>query len=214
MMKQIIILGAGGHAKVVADCIDKGLYDIKGFLDKDGTRKGEIVCGYPILGSDSNPTYWFDKGITSCICGIGHLGNFIVRNKVYRKFKETGFEMVSIIHASAKISPYAHISAGTVIMPNAVVNSCAYIGENSIVNTGAIVEHDVKIEKGVHLAPGSVVSGGSLIKENTFIGAGSIVIQGIEIGRNCVVGAGSIVIRNIPDGTKAVGNPGRIIREA
>ena len=213
MKETVVIIGAGGHAKVVAECIDKKKYNIAGFLDKDSKLIGEKINGIPIIGDDSNPGQWLNEGITGCIIGIGHIGKYQLRNMLYDKYKRAGFHMINAIHSQSVISPNAVIKSGTVVMPGAIINANAYIGENVIINSKTVIEHDVVIHNGVHIAPGSTVSGGTHIGCNTLIGAGSVVIQMIDIGEETIVGAGSVVIRDVPAHVLAVGNPIRIVRE-
>ena len=212
-MIKAVILGAGGHASVVAECLDPGRYELAGFLDKDEEQKGQMLGGAVILGDDRDPAFWLSMGIKACIVGIGNLGNRSARLReiLFERYREAGYEMLTAVHRSAVVSPYAKIGAGSVIMPGAVVNAGAVIGENAIVNSGAVIEHDVILESGVHAGPGSIVSGAARIGRNTFLGAGSCVIQGIEIGSGSIIGAGSTVIRNIPGGVTAVGSPAIVI---
>lgn len=211
-MKKAVILGAGGHARVVAECIDAGSYEIIGYLDKDEIQNGTVAGHYPILGDDRMPDRWLKEGIQACIVGLGNLGgkSATLRERLFDIYKEAGFEMLTAIHSSAVISPDVRIGEGTVIMPGAVVNSGALIGRNAIVNSGAVIEHDVIIEDGVHIAPGSIVSGGSRIGKNTFVGAGSCIIQGLTIGSRVIIGAGSTVLQDLPSDVMAAGTPARI----
>lgn len=211
--KKVIILGAGGHAKVVLECLDHAQYEAVGFLDKDNMRQGEKVSGLPILGDDSDPAKWLSQGITCCIVGIGHMGNPKLRNKLYLTYRNAGYELVTAIHSTAQVSPHAKIGAGTVIMPGVILNADAVIGNNCIINTGAIIEHDAHISDGVHVAPGCIITGAVKICENSFVGAGSNVINGACIHHDCIIGAGSVVITDLPECSVSVGSPARIIKE-
>lgn len=211
--EKVIIIGAGGHAKMVAECVDNKKYEIVGFLDKDTSLVGKLINGIPIIGADGDPSYWMNKGITGCIIGIGHVGKYVLRNKLFERYKNAGFHMINAIHPESIISPNAVIKEGAVVLPGAVINSNAYVGENSIINSKSVIEHDVVINNGVHIAPGSIVSGGAQIGENTLIGAGSIVIQMINIGKETIVGAGTVVIKDVPSNVLVVGNPVRVVRE-
>lgn len=213
MKEKVVVIGAGGHARVVAECIDREKYELVGFLDKDDEMFGREINGIPIIGNDSNPQHWLKSGVTGCIIGIGHVGKYQVRNKLYKLYKNAGFHMISAIHPQSIISETAVIKDGTVVMPGAIINANACIGENVIINSKVVVEHDVVIEDGVHVAPGSTISGGTNVGENTLIGAGSVVIQMINIGENAVIGAGTVVIRDVPANVLAVGNPVRIVRK-
>lgn len=213
MREKVVIIGAGGHAKVIADCIDSEKYELVGFLDKDDTWIGKEINGVPIIGNDREPSHWIEKGITACIIGIGHVGKYELRNKLYSRYQEAGFHMITAVHPQSVVAKTAVIKAGTVVMPGAVINANAYIGENVIINTNSVIEHDSLIENGVHVAPGSTISGGVNIGENVLVGAGSVVIQTVKIGKNTIIGAGTIVIKDIPSNVLAVGNPAHIVRE-
>lgn len=213
MKKKIVILGAGGHAKVIAEFIDKDKYDLIGFLDKDEACVGKLLNGIPILGDDRNPLKWRENGISGCVMGIGHIGNCEVRNKVYHNYAQAGYEMLTVIHPRSVVSSSAILHPGVVVMPGAVINTNAKIGANSIVNTNAIVEHDTIVGSGVHIAPGSILSGGCIIGNNVLVGAGSTVIQSVRIGDGSIIGAGATVINNIPENVLAVGCPAKEIRK-
>lgn len=213
MKEKIVIVGAGGHAKVVAECVNKECYEIVGFLDKDDSHVGEQLDGISIIGNDAEPNLWIEKGISGCIIGIGHVGNCAIRNKVYEKFKKAGFHMIKAIHKDSIISEHAIVEDGVAVMPGAVINTGAHIMENAIINSNAVVEHDTLIGAGTHIAPGSTISGGTTIGENVLIGAGSVVIQTRTIGNNSIIGAGTVVYKDIPKNVVAVGNPVRIVKE-
>lgn len=91
MKEKVVIIGVGGHVKVVEECIDKKKYEVVGFLDKDNQLIGKNINGIPIIGDDSNPLKWLEKGITGCVIGIGHVGKYQLRNKLYEKFKKLVF---------------------------------------------------------------------------------------------------------------------------
>jgi UDP-perosamine 4-acetyltransferase len=212
--QDVIIVGAGGHAKVVASCLNNDKYNLIGFIDKDLTDLGrEVYLGKTVVGQDSEMEKWLKDGSCGCIVAIGHVGNPIVRNRLYTKCKSLGFQMINAIHPTAVVDPTAKLGEGIAIMPNVVINANATIGDNSIINTASVIEHDVAIGSGVHVAPRTVISGASSVGENTLLGAGSTIIQGVKIGMNSIVGAGTVVIRDLPDKIVAVGNPAKIIRE-
>lgn len=211
-MKKIVILGAGGHAKVVADAALTD-YDVIGFIDKDDLRLNEKVLGYSILGNDNDPEYWKKQGIESCVVGIGNMGDFETRNKLFEYYYNAGFTLETVIHEKASVSKFASIGEGTVVLANAVINAEAKIGDNCIINSSAVVEHDVQIGFGVHIGPGAIVTGGCMIGDNSFVGASSVVINNVKIGKNVIIGAGSVVMKDVPDNVVVVGNPGRIIKQ-
>lgn len=188
-MNRLIIIGAGGHGKVIADNALKNRYESIGFIDDN--VKGDIM-GFPIIGTSADIAR-FDDGNTDFIIGIGN-------NAIRKTIAETyNVNWVSLVHPSAQIAFNAKIGKGTAVMANAVVNVCATVGEHCIINTGAIVEHDNVIEDYVHISPGVKLSGAVLIGKNTWLGTGTSVINNVEICENVVVGVGSVVVKNIKE---------------
>lgn len=211
--KKLILIGAGGHAKVIIDSIDKEEYEIVGLLDKDSSAIGESINGIKIIGTDADAQSFIQDRTVHAIIAIGNMGNFHIREELYKRISELGYKFTNVIHKTSIISKSVRLGTGNVIMPGCIINSGAVIKDNSIINTGAIIEHDVEIGDNVHIAPGVVISGGTKIGNNTLIGVGSTIIQGIKIGNNCIIGAGSTVIKDINDNSLAVGTPAKVIRE-
>lgn len=211
-MKKIYIIGAGGHAKVVADIILKRKellnddIDLIGFFD-DNIEKGNQIFGKPIIGKILDLEYYLLEGNSYIVIAIG---NNSIRKRIAEKFKG---KFYTAIHPNATLGVEVSINEGTVIMAGAIINSYVSIGKHVIVNTGSIVEHDVSIDEFVHISPKTVLCGGVSVGEGTWIGAGSTVIQGLKIGKNTIIGAGSNVLKNINSNVKAYGNPCKEIEE-
>lgn len=202
-MKEIIIIGSGGHAKVIIDILERSNKKIYGILDDDLNKKDLKVLGYSILGTTKDIEKY--KQNYSFIIGIG---NNAIRKKIAIENKDLNYEQA--IDPSAIISKNIKIGTGTVIMPGAIINVDSKIGNHCIINTGAIIEHDNIIEDYVHISPKGVLCGGVKIGEETWIGANSVIIQGIKIKEKSIVGAGSVVVRHINKGIVVYGNPARI----
>lgn len=201
-MNKLVIIGAGGHGKVIADnALKNGYTDIK-FLDD--CTVGECM-GFPIVGTSADAEKLND-GKTDFIIGIG---NNAIRKKIAKKYS---VNWVSLIHPSSQIAVNVTIGKGTVIMANAVVNPCAEIGNHCIINTAAVVEHDNVIEDYVHISPRAALGGTVCVGEETHIGIGATVINNIEICGKCIIGASSAVIRNIENSGTYVGVPARKIK--
>ncbi|WP_417334493.1 acetyltransferase [Halarcobacter sp.] len=194
-MKELYIYGASGHGLVVADIARACGYDDIIFVD-DGENK--------------YPSFEEIKRANEIPIAFG-VGSNAIRAKLFEKVLTSGFEIVSLIHPTAIISPSVTIGKGTVVMPNVVVNAKAVIGDGVILNTSCVVEHECVIENFVHISPKVVLAGDVKVGELTHIGIGSNVIQGIIIGKNVIVGGGSMVIRNIDDNQKVVGVPARLL---
>lgn len=210
-MKKIVLVGAGGHCKVIVDII-KSLeeFEIVGITDK--FKIGSTLLGIPIIGNDEVLKDLLNKGIEYAFVSVGSIGNLKFRYDLYKKLKEIGFKIPTLIHKNAVVSPYATIEEGTCIMPNAVVNANAHIGKNSIINTSSIIEHDCIIGDNCHISPGAKIGGTCRVADNVHIGIGATIIHGINIGENTTIGAGAVVIDDIGDNKVAVGVPAKVIK--
>lgn len=209
-MKKIVIVGAGGHCKVIIDIIKSiNEYEIVGITDIN--IRGELL-NIPIIGDDKVLQKVYDIGVDYAFIGIGALGSINIRNVIYSKLKRIGFKLPVLIHKYAVVSPYTYIEEGTCVMAGVIVNAGAYIGKNCIINTGSVIEHDCKIGDNIHISPNVSLSGGTKVGNNTHIGIGSSIIQGVTVGNNVIVGAGAVVIDDIPDNVVSVGVPSKIIK--
>ncbi|UZQ50526.1 acetyltransferase [Clostridium kluyveri] len=209
-MKKIVLIGAGGHCKVIVDLIESlKEYYIFGVTDK---KKWGTILNYKIVGDDSELENIYKSGVHYAFICVGTISNLSIRNKIYSKLKNIGFNIPVLIHKGAIASPYAHIEEGTCVMAGVVVNAGSHIGKNCIINTGSVIEHDCKIGDNTHISPNVALSGGTKVGNNTHIGIGSSVIQNIRIGNNVTVGAGAVVIDDIPDNVVSVGVPSKIIK--
>jgi len=209
-MGKIVILGGGGHARVLIELIRvSGNYKIVGVLDPR-LKKGVKVLDVPVLGGDELLNELFNSGVAMACIGVGSIRDNSIRRKLYEKVKQIGFSVPSLLHPKAVLSETSKIAEGVQVMVGTIVQVNNFIDENTIINTGAIVEHDCIIGKHVHICPGTIISGGCIIGDSAFIGAGATVIQGIKIGKNTIVAAGSLVVNNVPDGALAKGIPARV----
>jgi UDP-perosamine 4-acetyltransferase len=207
--KELVIIGTGGHAKVVIELIRaEGKYQIKGCTGLGET--GFVLGDVPILGTDRVLPGLLANGTKKAFVAIGdnHL-----RLRLLAKFLEMGFELINAISPHAVVSPSASLGRGIAIMAGAIINASVEIGDGAIINTNAGVDHDCRIGSGAHVGPGSALAGNVDIGRESFLGAGTCVIPGVRIGSRAIVGAGSVVVREIPDDVTAMGVPARIIRE-
>ena len=204
--KPVIIIGAGGHGKVLLDILLNTGIQVIGFLDNDAALRGKEIFGIPILGKDEEIVRYQSDEV-KLVNGIGSVGVATLRRNVYEKFKAQGFHFRQVIHPSAVISRRAVLEEGVQVMAGAVINIGSWIGEDTIINTRASVDHDCQIGRHVHIAPGTTLSGGVYVGDETLIGTGSSVIQGIRIGEGSLVGAGSVVIHDVSDHVVMYGVP-------
>ncbi|WP_461206462.1 acetyltransferase [Clostridium sp. DL1XJH146] len=210
-MDKIVLIGAGGHCKVIIDIIENSYnYEIVGVLDK--TKKG-YINDTPIIGNDDELLQLFNNGVKNAFVCLGALDNLIIRQKIYNKLKKIGFEIPTLIHKNSIVSKFATIGDGTAVMPCSVINSGAIIKENCIINTSAVIEHDCVIGANCMISPRAALAGGVTVGDNSLIGIGSSIIQGVNIGSNTIIGAGAVVIRDIENNVVAVGVPAKILNK-
>lgn len=204
MRKKVVIIGAGGHAKVIADIIEKSGDEIVGFLDDNKEIGTTIINEYKVIGDLNNRfTMAVTKENLEFIIAIGD-------NKKREEISHSpNLKFYTAIHPSAQIGLDVRIEEGTVIMANSCINSSAKIGKHCIINTGAIIEHDNIIEDYVHISPNATLGGTVKIGESTHVGIGSIVKNNITICKNCTIGAGAVVVKNIEEEGIYVGVPAR-----
>lgn len=199
-MEKIIILGAGGHAKVVADILLRQGAHIIGFLDDDADTCGKRLLGIEVLGAIS---FLSDLQNVILVQGIG-------ANRVRKRLADSlnpGIRWKQVIHPSAIIAPSAKIGIGVVVAAGAIINPDAVIGDHVIINTGASIDHDCTVEAYAHIAPGARLAGGVKVGSGTLVGIGASVIPYRTIGEWATIGAGATVIRDIPAQVTAVGIP-------
>lgn len=201
-MKELLILGAGGHAKVVIDTARKCGYCPSAVFDDDETLIGTSVSGVPVVGKIHDLS---DNTEKNAFIAIGS-------NKVRQKLAARFFKMVwpTLIHPNAYVAPGAKIGPGSLVCAGAIIQPDAAIGSHSIVNTGAKVDHDCLIGDFVHICPGCNLAGAVKVDHGSLLGVGCSVIPLISIGAWCTIGAGSVVVRDVVSHQKAMGVPARI----
>lgn len=196
MERQIILIGGGGHARVVIDAIQCGKkFKICGIVDP-ALRKGDTVLGIPVIGDDSILPKIFKEGVKYAFIAVGSIGNCSVRKKIYDNLKKIGFQLPFIVHPKVVIAKDVELGEGTFVAAGVVINPGAKIGKNVIVNTRSSIDHDCSIGDSVHIAPGVTLSGGVIVKDETHIGTGASVIQYISIGKRNMIPAGYVVRDN------------------
>lgn len=199
---KLLILGAGGHGKVVAEtAMLTGLWDEIAFLDNDSTLNR--VIGIPVIGTFD--TYHNHKETYSnAIVAIGNNHN---RLTWLTTLEQAGYKIPVIIHPSSILSGFCEIESGTVVLAGVVVNANARIAKGCILNTSSTIDHDCVIGNGVHISPGTNISGTVTINDFSWLGVGSKIVNNITIGSNVIVAAGAVVINDIPDSVMVAGVP-------
>ena len=196
MDKKIIVIGAGGHGRVISDIILACGDEVAGFIDDSEDVK---ISGFKYLGNMSEIENYKDSLFIIAI------GNNEIRARIAQAYPHLNY--YTAIHPSAVISPTASIGAGTCVMPNATINSMAKIGKHCIINSGSVVEHDCEIGDFVHLSPRVSVGGIVSIGKMSHIGIGTSVVNEINICEKVIVGAGGAVNRDITEPGTYVGVP-------
>ena len=200
-MSDLLIIGAGGHGRVVADIASKRCANVA-FLD-DEVPSGDLP--WPLLGSLA----LFDQvqaDFGGFIVGVG--GN-AQRIDIAERLERLGGTLTSVVDPSAVVSPHAKIGSGTVVMPQAAINYGAELGRSCIVNTGATVDHDCRLGDGVHVSPGAHLAGGVTVGARAWIGVGASVREGVTVAEDVIVGAGAAVVGDLSPGSVVKGVPAR-----
>lgn len=193
MVKRLVIIGASGHGKVIADIAVRNGYEEIVFLDDNESIKE--CAGFKVVGKTSDAsTISGDKIIA--------IGDAKIREKLMHIVKT-----ISLIHPNAVISRRVEIGEGTVVMAGAVINSDVHIGKGCIINTGASIDHDCSLDDYVHISVGAHVAGTCSIGKSTWIGAGAIVSNNVNVCAKCMIGAGAVVVKNINNAGTYIGVP-------
>jgi len=214
--KPLIIVGAGGHGRVLLDVLRRAGRTVEGFVERDPSFAGKDIDGAVVLGDD-DVALARDPNAIELANGVGNnarLGSSGVgpRRALFERYKAKGFSFATIISPDAVVSPAATLGEGCQIITRAIVHPGCVLGVNVIVNTGAQVDHECKIGAHCHIAPGAVLAGGVTVGENGHVGAKAVVRQGVVIGDNAVVGAGAVVVADVPPGVTVVGNPAKPLK--
>jgi sugar O-acyltransferase (sialic acid O-acetyltransferase NeuD family) len=205
-MKRIIILGAGGHAKVVCDALRLSGYHVLGFLDDNPDLQGSQIMGIKVLG------YTHQVGDLHADGAVVGIGENRIRQRLYEQLLALEMPLVNAIHPSAVITSDAELGQGIAVFANVVVNPGSRIGNNVILNTASTVDHDCVIADHVHIAPGVHLCGGVQVGEGALVGVAAAVIPYKRIGPHTVIGGGALVAEDIPGDVLAYGVPARTIR--
>lgn len=214
-MSGLVVIGAGGHGRVVADTLQKlGRAAQAVILDADRTLHGTSLVGIPIRGSDELLPVLRAEGYAEFLVAVGGVRAFALRRKLFLAARNAGLRGYVLRHPSSVFAESAQISEGCQFLAGAIVNACALIGENCILNTGSIVEHDCRVGADVHVAPRAVLAGGVEVGDQVHIGAGAIICENLRIGARSIVGAGAVVIRDVPPDVVVAGVPAKVIRRS
>lgn len=203
MKEKLLIVGASGHGKVIADIAMKmNKWHTIAFLDDDENIKSSM--GLKVIGTSHDVSKYKEE--YEIFVGIG---NNSTRKRIHEMLETVGASLPVLVHPSAVIGPHVDIGKGTVVMAGAVVNCCTKIGKGCIVNTGATIDHDNNIKEFVHISPGAHLAGTVNVGSGSWLGIGSLISNNINITNGCKIGAGSVVIKDITEPGVYVGVPVR-----
>jgi sugar O-acyltransferase (sialic acid O-acetyltransferase NeuD family) len=208
-MNKIVVIGGGGHAKVLISILKKCRYEVVGYTDD--YDRGSIL-GVSYLGGDSVlEEMGKESRVSHAVVGIGKVDCSDSRLKIQEDIKRWGFTFPVITSPRASVNEDVGLGEGTVVFDGAVINSGARIGKACIINSNSTVEHDCRIDDDVHIGPGVAVSGGVEIGHHCMIGVGASICHGVTIANRSLIGAGATVNRNIEESGTYVGTPARKI---
>lgn len=206
---NLVIVGGGGHAKVVMEIAELNGYELVGFVDDDPAVQslGNLTKLGDLRSYGASDI--LDRG-RAHVVAIGDNGT---RRNVADMLAGRGARFVTLVHPRAIVSTKSEVAEGTVVMAGAIISPFASVGRHTIVNSGCVVEHDDVIGDYAHISPGANLAGRVSIGEGTHIGIGSNVLPSVTVGSWCTVGGGTLVNADLPDGVKAYGVPARIVNE-
>ncbi|MEO2031057.1 MAG: acetyltransferase [Planctomycetaceae bacterium] len=213
---RLVIIGGGGHARVVIEAINASADppEICGLLDSDRSLWLDEVGGVTVLGGDDQlPRLREEYGCDSFAVAIGGVGSFELRKMLFNRACAAGLHPWTVRHPSSECSASAEIAAGCQLLTRSVINSGARVRKNVIVNTAAVVEHDCNIQEHVHIAPLACLAGGVHVGAETHIGTGATVLENLTIGSRSIIGAGAVVVTDVPNDSVFVGVPARPLKK-
>lgn len=195
--KPLVLLGAGGHAKVLISLARAAGFDLFGVCDPTLSCEGQKQWrGLRVMGGD-DVLDTLDPESVGMVNGIGQLVAGNGRRRIFENLKSKGFHFPILVHPTAWVDDTSILREGVQIMAGAIIQADVIIGENSIVNTKAGIDHDCRLGAHVHVAPGATLCGGVHVRDHAFVGSGATVIQGVAIGEGAVVGAGAVLVRDL-----------------
>jgi sugar O-acyltransferase (sialic acid O-acetyltransferase NeuD family) len=200
---RLLILGAGGHARAVADLAQECGWAVVGFTDRS-------AAGARVLGDDGVlPALVRDGRIDAAVVGVGNtaLGR---RAELFRLIADARVATPALVHPRAVVSSSARIGEGATVFAGAVLGAGVEVGANAVIYSGSVAEHGCRIGEHAYLAPGVILSGEVAVGAGAFLGAGAVVLPGLSVGAGAAVAAGAVVVADVPAGATAVGVPARV----
>jgi acetyltransferase EpsM len=210
--RRLLIFGASGHGKVVADSATQSGWQVLGFADDNAALRSQVLLGYSVIATgQAEAVALCRQHDAEFVVGIG---NNAIRRRIFLALREAGASPATVIHPRATIADSCTVGAGTVVFAGVAINPDSSLGCNVIVNTSASIDHDNVLGDHVHVSPGVHCGGTVTIGEGTHVGIGASVRNNIEVGAWSVIGAGAVVVRHLPAQVVAYGVPARVMRRA
>ncbi len=206
MSHELLVIGAGGHARPVLDAALEAGFVVRGVVDLSYHGQTEEILGCAVIGGIEMLEERHEA--RAAAVAIGDNGQ---RREWFTRLAAEGWDLPSIVHPRAVVSRHAELGCGVFINAGAVINAGAAVGDNTIVNTGAVIDHESVVGAHSHVGPGAQLAGRVQVGQQTFVGIGATVIERIRIGDEVMIGAGAAFIRAVADGATVVGVPGRAI---
>jgi sugar O-acyltransferase (sialic acid O-acetyltransferase NeuD family) len=209
--RPLVMIGAGGHARVLAALAQAAGYSILGVCDP-GLVANNVTRweGLDVLGDD-HALEQLTQDDVELMLGVGQLTAGCIREELYRIWRARGYAFPALVHPTAWVAPGVVLSDGVQIMAGAIIQPGCEIGENSIINTRASIDHDCRIGRNVHIAPGATLCGSVTVEIGSFIAAGATIIQGVCVGKNAVVGAGVTLTRDLKTNSTIISAANRLL---
>lgn len=202
MSLPVILMGAGGHAKVVLNLLRLLKHPVSGVIDPQLKQKAITEWrGLPVLGGDAD-VYQHSPNSVLLANGLGSLPGKNLRQTLFEKFKEAGYTFITLVHPTAIIADGVELAEGVQIMAGCILQPDIKIAENTLINTGVQLDHDCKVGKHCHIAPGVILCGDVHLEDRCHLGPGSCVVQGLHLEQGAILGAGSTLLTNLPAGHK------------
>jgi sugar O-acyltransferase (sialic acid O-acetyltransferase NeuD family) len=209
-MDEIVVIGGGGHAKVLIAVLKKARRHVLGYTDP---RDVGLILGVAYLGADDVlPALLTAHPECQAVIGVGKIDGSPARMALQAQVGRLGFDFPVVVSPTAVVNEEVELGPGTAVFDGAIINSGSSIGSACILNTGSIIEHDCRLGDNVHVAPGAVLSGGVTIGDHCMVGVGATVSHGLRVAAGCLIGAGAVVIGNLEVAGTYAGNPAKRIR--
>jgi sugar O-acyltransferase (sialic acid O-acetyltransferase NeuD family) len=206
-MRQALVIGTGGHCRVLLSLlIACGKHEVMGIIDLAEPRVGELIMGFPVIGSITSLDVYQMRANLDVFLAIGDIAQ---RRICWQKVCDLGLALPNLISPQAIVDPHAHLGDANVVCARAFIGPEAVLGDNNLINTAAVLEHEVRVGSHCHLASSSTVAGRSQIGDSCFVGAGATLINHVEVAADIIIGAGSTVVCNITNPGVYVGTPAR-----